>query len=837
MDNKSKRNRKPKSNKLPLAIAGRDAKLLEQPITDEMKTCYLDYAMSVIVARALPDVRDGLKPVHRRILYAMWSLGLKPSAKFRKSATVVGEVLGKYHPHGDVALYDTLVRMAQDFAMRYPLVWGQGNFGSIDGDSAAAMRYTESKLSHVTEALLTDIEKETVDFTPNYDNTIQEPVVLPSRLPNLLLNGGMGIAVGMATNIPPHNLREVCQAINHMVDHPEAEVADLLQFIKGPDFPTGGLIYDRNEINQAYITGKGKVLMRAKTEIEEEKSGLFRIIISEIPYQVNKSSLLEKIALLVKEKKLEHIRDIRDESDKDGLRIVIELKKEGYPKKILNKLFKTTQLQDTFYVNMLALVDGIQPRVLTLKGILEEFIKHRQIVIRRRTEFDLRKAEARAHILEGLKLALDNINEVITIIKKSKDKVAAKLALMARFKFSEIQTDAILEMRLHQLANLERQRIEDELKEKLRLIKEYKFILAHPEKVLEIVKTETQEMSDKYGDDRRTKVVSNAPEKITQEDLIAKEACVIAITQDGYIKRFSPEIFKTQARGGQGVKGLTTKEEDLIDQLITTDTLTNLLFFTTYGKVFQLKAHEVPFAANRLSKGQALVNFLQIDSQEKVSAVLPLDESAKQKKFLVMATQKGFIKKVPLKDFEIVRRSGLNAIKLEESDRLEWVKASSGEDDVMLITAHGKAIRFKEGLMRSMGRAARGVRSMRLKRDDQIVTMDLISPSSVSSLMIITERGYGKRTKVNQYRPQGRGGSGIGVAKVTAKTGPIVSAMVIDENNLPEGKVGDLLVMSRDGQTIRFSLKAVKNLGRVTQGISLMRFKNKDDRVATITLV
>ncbi len=830
--------KKPTKNvKKIIPVEEKDTKLQEQPITDEMRTCYLDYAMSVIVSRALPDVRDGLKPVHRRILYAMWNLGLKPSAKFRKSATVVGEVLGKYHPHGDVALYDTLVRMAQDFSMRYPLIWGQGNFGSIDGDSAAAMRYTESKLNAVTEMILADIEKETVDFGPNYDNTQKEPSVMPARLPNLLINGGMGIAVGMATNIPPHNLNEICQAIEHLIDNPEAEVQDLMKFVKGPDFPTGGLIFDKKEIEQAYATGKGKVVMRAKTEIEEEASGLFRIIVSEIPYQVNKANLLEKIAALVKDKKLENIRDIRDESDKDGLRIVIELKKDGYPKKILNKLFKMTQLQDSFYVNMLALVDGIQPRVLTLKAILEEYIKHRQIVIRRRTEFDLRRAEARAHILNGLKIALDNINEVIKIIKASKDKEAAKKALMIRFKLSELQTDAILEMRLHQLANLERQKIEDELKEKMRLIKEFTFILAHPEKVLAIVKEETKEMAEKYGDERRTEVIAHAAEKFSQEDLIPKENCVIAITQDGYIKRLAPDMFKAQGRGGKGIIGVTTKEEDLVDQLITTNTLTNLLFFTTYGKVFQLRAYEIP-AASRTAKGQALVNFLQIDSQEKVSAVLAMDDLSKQQKYLVMATKNGLIKKTAIKDFAQVRRSGLIAIKLKDDDRLEWVKASSGDDNVILVTALGQSICFKESQTRAMGRAAAGVKSMRLRRGDWIVCMDTVSATAdKSSLLVVTARGYGKKTKIGQYTVQGRGGSGIKTSQITEKTGPIVSAMIIAENILPEGKTGDLLVMSSMGQTIRFNLKSVPSLGRATQGVSLMKFKNKSDQVATITLV
>ncbi|MFA7662834.1 MAG: DNA topoisomerase (ATP-hydrolyzing), partial [Patescibacteria group bacterium] len=564
----------------------------DQSITEEMSTCYLDYAMSVIVSRALPDIRDGLKPVHRRILYAMWTLGLKPSAKFRKSATVVGEVLGKYHPHGDSAVYESMVRLAQDFSMRYPLVWGQGNFGSIDGDSAAAMRYTEAKLSRVTETMLLDLDKETVDFISNYDNSQKEPVVLPAKLPNLLVNGGMGIAVGMATNIPPHNLTEVCQATMHLIDNPDASVDDLLEFIKGPDFPTGGIIFDKKQIRQAYITGKGGIVTRAKTDIIEDEKGAFRIIISEIPFQVNKSTLLEKMADLVKDKKIEGIRDIRDESDKDGLRIVIELKKDSYPKKVLNRLFKLTQLQDTFYLNLLALVDGIQPRILNLKLIIEEYLKHRQNVVRRRIEFDLKRAEARAHILEGLKKALDNINEVIAIIRKSKDKAEAKFELMKKFKFTDIQTDAILEMRLHQLANLERQKIEDELKEKLTFIKECKIILADPKKILGIIKEETKELIEKYGDDRRTQVMSRGIDEFKQEDLIPNEPCIIMATQDGYIKRMPTTTFKIQGRGGKGVIGLTTKEEDMVEKLISTTTHSDLLFFTTYGKVFQLKAYE-----------------------------------------------------------------------------------------------------------------------------------------------------------------------------------------------------------------------------------------------------
>jgi len=811
-------------------------KIQDQPISEEMSSSYLDYAMSVIVARALPDVRDGLKPVHRRILYAMWNLGLKSGAKFRKSATIVGEVLGKYHPHGDVALYDSLVRMAQDFSMRYPLVWGQGNFGSIDGDSAAAYRYTEAKLNSITDQLLIDLEKETVNFVPNYDNTHKEPQVLPAKLPNLLLNGSMGIAVGMATNIPPHNLREVCQAIIYLIEHKDATIEDLIKIIKGPDFPTGGIIFDSKQIEQAYATGKGGIVTRAKTEIIEKKKDYFQIIVTELPYQVNKANLLEKIATLVKEKRIEGIKDIRDESDKDGLRISIELKKDSYPQKILNQLFKLTQLQDTFYVNMLALIDGIQPRVLTLKTILEEYIKHRQEVVRKRTEFDLKKAEARAHILKGLKKAIDNINEVIRIIKRSKDKADAKIKLIRRFKFSSIQTDAILEMRLHQLANLERKKIEDDLKEKLRLIKEYKIILASPKKILGIIKDELKELEKKYGDERRTNIVSHSIKEFKQEDLIPKEACIITITKDGYIKRLAPGIFKTQTRGGKGVIGLTTKEEDVVEHLLTTTTHSNLLFFTTSGRVFQLMAYDVP-QSSRTAKGQAVVNFLQIKSHEKVSAILALDD-LRDKKYLVMVTQKGVIKKVDINDFSQVRRSGLIAIKLKGEDYLKWVEPSSGKDDIILISAKGQAIKFKEKDVRVMGRSAAGVRGINLRKDDLVVGMDLITKESAKGeLLVVTENGLGKRTKLNNYKVQGRGGVGIKTAKITQKTGNIISSFVVEEKKLSKEKKGDLIIISRAGQVIRLPLKSVSVLGRATQGVRLMRPKEKGDTVASVTLV
>ena len=690
-----------------------------QSIVDEIKTSYLDYAMSVIVSRALPDVRDGLKPVHRRILWAMWHVGLKPGAKFRKSAMVVGEVLGKYHPHGDTAVYDSMVRMAQEFSLRYPLVWGQGNFGSMDGDSAAAMRYTEAKLARISEELLLDIEKETVDWRPNYDGVHLEPKVLPARLPNLLLNGTMGIAVGMATNIPPHNLNELSNAIVHLVDHPEADVEDLMEFVKGPDFPTGGIIYNKKDIAQAYATGRGGVVLRAKTDIVEEKSGVFKIIVNEIPYQVNKATLVEKIAELVHEKKLEGIKDLRDESNKDGVRIVVELKKDAYPKKVLNQLFNLTQLQDTFHFNMLALVDGIQPRVLTLKNVLEEYIKHRKEVVRRATEFDLKKARERAHILQGLKIALDHLDAVIKTIRASADKDEAKLELIKKFKLTEIQAIAILEMRLQQLANIERKKIEDELKEKLALIKELESILASTKRILGIVRADVLKLKEVYGDERRTQVIAHGVKEFSMEDLVPNEETVVVITHDGYIKRLPPDTFKSQARGGKGVIGVATKEEDVVEHLFITNTHADILFFTTSGRVFQLKAYDIP-QGSRTSKGQAVVNFLQLAPQEKVSVVLSAPDILTAK-FLIMVTVNGLIKKINISDLAQVRRSGLIAIKLKNGDSLQWVKPSTGKDDVVLITRQGQSVRFKEKEVRAMGRTAAGVRGIRLKNNDKVV--------------------------------------------------------------------------------------------------------------------
>lgn len=805
-----------------------------QSIVEEMSTSYLDYAMSVIVARALPDVRDGLKPVHRRILYAMWSIGLRAGGRFRKSATVVGEVLGKYHPHGDTAVYDSMVRMAQDFSMRYPLVHGQGNFGSMDGDRAAAMRYTEAKLSHISEELLFDIEKNTVDFIPNFDGSQKEPSVLPAKLPTLLLNGAMGIAVGMATNIPPHNLRELKQAIIHLIDNPDATVEDLTRFVKGPDFPTGGIIYNSKDILQAYATGKGGIVIRGQADIREDERGMFKIVITEIPYQVNKANLVEKIADLAKNKKIEGIKDLRDESDKDGVRIVVDLKKDTYPKKILNSLYKHTQLQEIFHVNMLALIDGIQPKVLTLKMILEEYIKHREEVIRRRIQFDLDKAKARAHILEGLMVALKNIDAVIKIIKASRDREVAKLSLMKKFKLSELQAVAILEMKLQSLANLERLKIEDELKEKKKIIKELSIILKSKVKIEGIIKDEVEKLAEKHGDDRRTQIISHGVKDFNIEDLVPNEETMIMMTRDGYIKRLAPDTFKVQARGGKGVIGLSTKEEDTVEFMFTTMAHTDILFFTTRGRVFQLKAYEIP-QATRTSKGTPIVNFLQLLGEEKVTSILPLDKILKSK-FLFFATEKGLVKKVKLEAFSNVRRSGLIAIKIKDEDKLIWAKPTSGNDEIQLITVCGQAIRFRESDVRDMGRNAAGVYGIRLKKDDIVIGMGVIKINKEKlkryQVLTIMEQGFGKRTALGLYKVQARGGSGIKTAKVTAKTGKIINAYVVNAESMKER---DLIVISENGQVIRMPFKSVNQTGRNTQGVKLMRFKEASDKVACVT--
>ncbi len=808
--------------------------IFNQPIVDEMSRSYLDYAMSVIVSRALPDVRDGLKPVHRRILYAMWSIGLRSNSKFRKSATVVGEVLGKYHPHGDSAVYDSMVRLAQDFSMRYPLVKGQGNFGSMDGDGAAAMRYTEAKMATISDELLFDIEKETVNFFDNFDGSHQEPRVLPAKLPNLLLNGTMGIAVGMATNIPPHNLGELIEAIECLIENPDSSVEDLAKFVKGPDFPTGGIIYNQNDILNAYATGKGGIVLRGLAEIKEEKGGSFQIIISEVPYQVNKADLVAKIADLVKEKKLDGIKGLRDESDRDGVRIVIDLKKDTYPKKILNALYKNTNLQTTFHINMLALVDGIQPRVMTLKMILEEYIKHRQEIIKRRTEYDLAKAKERAHILEGLMIALKNIDEVIKTIKASKDKEVAKTSLMKKFKLSERQAIAILEMKLQNLANLERLKIEDELKEKKKMIAEFEAILSSKTKIRNIIKKELKDIKEKFADKRRTKVVPHGVKDFNMEDLVPNEEAVVMMTRDGYIKRLEPDTFKVQARGGKGVMGLSTKEEDTVEFMFMALTHSDLLFFTTRGRVFKLKTYELP-VASRTAKGTPIVNFLQLISGEQITSILPLDKIS-DNKYLFFATEKGLVKKVELSAFDKLRSNGLIAIKIKDNDKLIWTKPSSGSNHILLITSKGQAIRFKESDVRSMGRTASGVYGVRLKNNDLLVGMGVAKDEKSRNYQILTimANGYGKRTNFSLYKVQGRGGSGIKTAKVTDKTGTLTNAFLVDADKMEKR---DLIIISEKGQVIRLPFKAINVLNRDTQGVRIMRFRDSNDKVSSVTWI
>ncbi len=798
----------------------------------EMQESYLDYAMSVIVSRALPDVRDGLKPVHRRILYVMHELGLRHTVKFRKSAAVVGDVLGKYHPHGDQAVYQSMVHMTQDFSMRYPLIDGQGNFGSMDGDGAAAMRYTESRMSALAEELLTDLDKETVSWRDNYDATRKEPAVLPGKLPNLLLNGSLGIAVGMATDIPPHNLAEIANAIIKLIDDPESTTEDLLEFVSGPDFPTGGIIYDLAAIKNAYATGKGSIVMRGKTEIIETKSGSYQIIINEIPYRVNKATLLEKMADLVKDKKIEGIKDIRDESDKDGVRVVIDLKKEALANKILNQLFSYTQLQETFHMNMLALVDGIEPHVLNLKTVLEKYLEHRQLIVKKRTEFELKKAKEREHILEGLKKALDHIDQIISVIKKSPTKEEAQLNLIKKFKFTEIQAQAILEMRLQTLAGLERKKVDDELKEKRALIAELEDILKSSKKILGIIKREIVELKEKFGDERRTQVVKSAVGTFSAEDLIPEENVIITVTKSGYVKRLAPDTYRQQARGGKGVIGQTLKEEDVVEKLITSNTHDEILFFTNKGRAFQTKVYELP-EGSRVSKGQALVNFLQLQAGETAQAILTLTKKD-QTKFLVMATKKGLIKKVARDEFTKVRRSGLIAIGLKDNDELKWVEGTSGEDQIMLSTPNGQAIRFSEKDVRPMGRNASGVAGMRIKKDDELISMDIIrKEADIKNLevLVVTENGLGKKSKIADYKIQRRAGSGVKTLKVTPKTGKIVAMYILDPTI-----EHDLVVISKMGQTIRTPLNSVSTLGRATQGVRVMRL-DAGDKVASATII
>ncbi|MEK7562090.1 MAG: DNA gyrase subunit A [Patescibacteria group bacterium] len=811
----------------------------QREIVTELKESYIDYAMSVIVSRALPDVRDGLKPVHRKILFAMNELGLSAGAKFRKCAATVGDVMAKYHPHGDMAIYDTLVRMAQDFNMRYPLVTPQGNFGSIDNDGAAASRYTEAKLSKIGDLLLTDIEKDTVKFVDNYDGTRQEPSVLPSPVPQLLLNGSLGIAVGMATNIPPHNLTEVLDASIYLLDHPKAETEDLFQFIQGPDFPTGGIIYDQKEIISAYAQGKGSILMRGKADVVEKKDGAEQIIITEIPYQVFKSTLVEELANLVSEKKVEGIKDIRDLSDREGMRIVIDVKKGFEPQRILNRLYKFTPLQKTFHLNLLALVDGIQPEILSISDVLKYFIKHREEVITRRTKFDLEKAKERAHILEGLMIALKNIDAVIQTIKKSADKEEAKANLIKKFKLSERQAVAILEMRLQTLAGLERQKIEDELKQILELMKELTAILKSPEKLKDIIKKEFKDIKEKYGDQRRTKVIKGKLGEITEIDLVPLEETIVTLTTGGYIKRINPETYKIQKRGGKGIMGMKTMQDDIVEHFLCANTHDNLLFFTDSGKVFQTQVYEIP-EGTRVARGRGLLNFLEMSNEEKILSLVPIEKSAKngkeedkKDKYLVMVTKNGTIKKTALEEFENVRKSGIIAIKLDKGDLLKKVVKTSGEDDIILTTKAGIAIRFKEKDIRVMGRSAAGVRGIRLKKGDEVVGMDAIAPSndgvkSKKYLLVVMENGYGKRTDINQYKIQGRGGSGIKTAKITPKTGGIIMACILE----PAAEEEDLIIISQHGQVIRTGVKSISLLGRATQGVRIMRL-DEGDKIAS----
>jgi DNA gyrase subunit A len=796
-------------------------------VENVMEDSYLRYSMSVIVARALPDVRDGLKPVHRRILYVMDKMGIRPTGKTVKSAQIVGEVMGKYHPHGDVAIYDSMVRMAQPWAMRYELVQGQGNFGSMDGDPPAAHRYTEAKMARVAEELLADIDKETVDFRDNYDGTRQEPVVLPARVPNLLLNGQLGIAVGMATNIPPHNLSELIDATVHQIDHPDATLDDLLEHVQGPDFPTGGMVYGKDSLRTAYATGRGGVVMRGVAEIVEGAKGRSQIVISEIPYGLNKASLLEKIADLVHEKKIVGISDLRDETARGQVRIVIDLKKDAYPKKLLNQLYKLTPLQSTFHYNMLALIDGIQPRILGLQDILNEHIKHRVVVIRRRTEYELRKAKERAHILEGLKIALDHIDEVIKVIRASQTVEEAQTSLMTKFKLSEIQAKAILAMQLRTLTGLQRQEIENELAELLKTIAELESILADEKKIRKIIKDELLAVKKQYGDERRTKIIPNELGKLGDEDLIPDEQVVVTLTSANYIKRSQIAEYRRQGRGGKGKRGMVTREEDVIEHVVNASTHDFLLFFTNRGRVFRLKTYEVP-AASLSAKGIALVNLLQLQPEETVSSVINVSKTTAGGN-LLMCTVRGVVKKTPFDQYQNVRQTGLIAINLDEGDELKWIRMTNGDNEVVISTQQGQAIRFHEKDARPMGRVARGVRGIRLRAGDQVIGMDIVEENS--SIFVISEQGYGKRTKISQFTAHARGGVGIRSAVVNKKTGTLVGVKSLTGDDTQE-----VIIISKNGQTIRLGLKDIPELGRATQGVRIMRL-NDGDCVVSLALV
>ena len=818
-----------KSNSEPLPVA---ASVINQPIVSEMRQSYIDYAMTVITGRALPDVRDGLKPVHRRILYAMRELGLVPGAKFRKSALVVGDVLGKYHPHGDIAVYDSMTKMAQEFSHRYPLVLGQGNFGSVDGDSPAAMRYTEAKLSRVAEALLIDLEKETVAWNPNYDATREEPNVLPSALPNLLLNGTLGIAVGMATNIPPHNLREVVTATIHLIDNPEATTNDLLEFVKGPDFPLGGVAFNQADIKHAYGSGKGPVVVRGEAEIVDDGKKDSSIIITSIPYRVNKSELIARIADLVQEKKIEGIRDLRDESTSD-IRIVVELKGTAHPQAVLNNLYKYTQLEETFHYNMLALVDGV-PEMLSLSGMLTHFIEHRRVVVKRRTEYDLRQAEAREHILLGLSKALDHIDEVIAIIKKSADVAAASAALQKKFGFSILQAAAILEMRLSKLAGLERKKIEDELAEVQALIKRLKEILSSAKKILAVVKSELAGLAEKYGDDRRTRIVKGGVQNISAEDLVPDEESMLVLTQGGYVKRTNPSEYKVQKRGGVGVVDIATKEEDIVTHFLVTNAHSDLLFFTNFGKAYQLKMYEIP-EGKRATKGKSIMNFLPLAGDESVTSVLAVPKGAAlDASSIVFVTEEGVVKRVAAKSFADVRRSGIIAISLKGKDTLVSASLAAEVDTVSIVTSKGQSIRFEVEDVREMGRTAGGVRGMSVKKGDRVVSAEVIAAAVAkeASLLVVMSKGYGKRTEMDEYKVQGRGGSGIKTAEVTAKTGEIIGAKIVFGDLNEE----ELVVISKKGQVIRTAVAGIPSLSRATQGVRVMRLYEGDSIASIVAL-
>jgi DNA gyrase subunit A len=826
MADKKKKKEDAQNNGKPEAIKG----VIRQGISAEMRESYLNYAMTVITSRALPDVRDGLKPVHRRILFAMHNSNLSPSAKTRKSATVVGDVIGKYHPHGDTAVYDSMVGMAQDFTMRYPLVIGQGNFGSIDGDPPAAYRYTEAKMSLMGMELLRDIGKDTVDFRPNFDNTHKEPVVLPSAVPNLLLNGTLGIAVGMATNIPPHNLREVADAVVHLIDNPKSTTEDLMEYIQGPDFPTGCIAFNQKDIAHAYATGRGGVVVRGEAEIVEGKKGTVQIIITSIPYRVNKANLITKIAELVHAKKLEGIKGLRDESTKD-IRIAIDLKSTAHPQSVLNYIYKHTQLEDTFHYNLVALVDGV-PKTLSLKAMIEEYISHRVYVVTRRTQFELDKARAREHILLGPKKALDNIDKVIALIKKSKDVAAAHSGLMKTFKFTDIQATAILEMRLQKLANLERQKINDELKELQTLIKELDTLLKSKAKLNALIKSELKETVDKLGDERRTKIMKRGTKNFSMEDVIADESYVMVLTKGGYIKRTNPNEYKKQKRGGIGVVDISTKEEDVVTTFLTASAHSDLLFFTDWGKVYQTKMYEIP-EGKRSTKGKSIMNFLPLEQNEVVTSVLAMSKDVKKGTdlSLAMITKDGTVKKTSAEQFYDVRRSGLIAIKLTGSDRLISAHFVGKGDNLVVVTKKGQAIRFTESDAREMGRTAAGVRGIKLGKDDEVIGTGIVKKGlKDQSLLVLGSLGYGKRTKVSEYKVQKRAGSGIKTAAITAKTGELIGAEVV------KGEGGELVAVSKHGQVIRTGLDEIKLQGRQTQGVRIMKLRAKDSLASMVVL-